>query len=120
MWQVDVHGSLDPRCFMYLTYVGDVPHARQALRADIVSWAERSGAPGAVVPLRSGSAVGWRTQITTRKGVPFGELQILYHDGWEYELGYRLVNFGVAKTTRLGDRFLDSFIAPATHVGNQS
>ena len=71
------------------------------------------------MPVRSGEAVGWRTHITTRKGQPYGELEVFYVDGWEFDIGYQQVNF-TAETARLGTRFLDSFEAPAPRVGNRS
>jgi hypothetical protein len=117
VWQMDLHGSLDPRCFMYLIAVGSMPRARHATRADLLDWADRFVAHAAVVPIRSGSAVGWRTPITSRKGVPYGEIRVLYEDGWLFEIGYQMVN-ETRESARLGRRFLDSFRAPAD-VGSQ-
>ena len=119
-WEMDVHGSLDPRCFMYLFELGPVADADRSARARLLSWAERFIAHGDLDAIRLGSAVGWRTEITTRKGKPYGELEVLYANGWEYDIGYRVVNDEGGEATRLGGRFLDSFSAPAIHVGNQS
>ena len=118
-WEMDVHGSLDPRCFMYLFEAGPVTHPATAMKARLLSWAKRFIAFDEPVPVRSGDAVGWRTHITTRKGQPYGELEVVYVDGWGFDIGYQQVNF-TAETARLGTRFLDSFEAPAPRVGNRS
>jgi hypothetical protein len=118
-WEMDVHGSLDPRCFMYLFDVGPVGERSAYVKQRLNAWADGFIAHDEPVPIRSGSAVGWRTHVTTRKGQPYGQLEVFYNDGWEFDIGYRQVNF-TAETARLGDRFLGSFEAPVPRVGNGS
>jgi len=88
---------------MYLFEAGPVTHPATAMKARLVSWAKRFIAFDEPVPIRSGDAVGRRTHITTRKGQPYGELEVFYVDGWEFDIGYQQVNF-TAETARLGTR----------------
>jgi hypothetical protein len=118
-WQMDVHGSLDPECFMYLFEVGPIGQPSAYVKGRLDSWAKHFIASDEPVAIRSGSAVGWRAHITTRRGQPYGAIEVLYVDGWEFDIGYRQLNF-TAETARLGARFLDSFEAPAPRVGNRS
>jgi hypothetical protein len=121
LYRLDQHDWQAASCVLYLEWVGPELHPSAYTSGQLLDWTGRMTDPhGALTPVSSGSATGWRTGLSYENGLyPVGAFQVLYARGWEYSMGCDLPMTPDKTDDRLVRRYLDSFQAPASLVTTQ-
>jgi hypothetical protein len=119
VWSLDVHGWTSGSCAFYIDWAGPETDPRGYTHDRLNEWVSKMSDPhDPPVPVRAGTAIGWRTRMSYEDGdYPVGWFQVLYAEGWEYSMGCGLGMTHPRSAERLTQRFLNSFRTTRPHDG---